>query len=244
MFAEKFEDGKIPEKFVQKITYSAGDTNTLIREFRTEKEFRIAVTVTLVATGTDVKPLEVVMFMRDVNSDVLYTQMKGRGCRTINDDKLKEVTPNATTKDCFYIVDCVGVTEHDKTIPTAGGGGGTGTNIPKLEKLLEYLSHGYITDDNLSFLRDYCSSINRRYENNALFGHHLSMFITNFGFSPKDLALNINTAISQNTLPPFVSPSDENRTRNDLISCLIWKQEKSCLNYTGAIMQSLLMMIL
>lgn len=220
VFAEKFEYGKIPEKFVQKITYSAGDTNTLIREFKTEKEFRIAVTVTLVATGTDVKPLEIVMFMRDVNSDVLYTQMKGRGCRTINDDKLKEVTPNATTKDCFYIVDCVGVTEHDKTIP-ATGGGETGTNTPKLEKLLEYLSHGYITDDNLSFLRDYCASINRRYENNPLFGHHLSMFITNFGFSPRDLALDINKAISQNILPPFISPSDENRTRNDLISCLI-----------------------
>lgn len=221
VFAEKFEDGKISEKFVQKITYSAGDTNTLIREFRTEKEFRIAVTVTLVATGTDVKPLEIVMFMRDVNSDVLYTQMKGRGCRTINDDKLKEVTPNATTKDCFYIVDCVGVTEHDKTIPTTGGGDRTGANIPKLEKLLEYLSHGYITDDNLSFLRDYCASINRRYENNTLFGHHLKMFITNFGFSPRDLALKINNAISQNILPPFVSPSDENRTRNNLISCLI-----------------------
>lgn len=220
VFAEKFEYGKIPEKFVQKITYSAGDTNTLIREFKTEKEFRIAVTVTLVATGTDVKPLEIVMFMRDVNSDVLYTQMKGRGCRTINDDKLKEVTPNATTKDCFYIIDCVGVTEHDKTIPAAGGSE-TGTNTPKLEKLLEYLSHGYITDDNLSFLRDYCASINRRYENNPLFGHHLSMFITNFGFSPKDLALHINNAISQNILPPFISPSDENRTRNDLISCLI-----------------------
>lgn len=220
VFAEKFEYGKIPEKFVQKITYSVGDTNTLIKEFRTEKEFRIAVTVTLVATGTDVKPLEIVMFMRDVNSDVLYTQMKGRGCRTINDDKLKEVTPNATTKDCFYIIDCVGVTEHDKTIPAAGGGE-TGTNTPKLEKLLEYLSHGYITDDNLSFLRDYCASINRRYENNPLFGHHLSMFITNFGFSPKDLALKINKAISQNILPPFISPSDENRTRNDLISCLI-----------------------
>ena len=221
VFAEKFENGKIPEKFVQKITYSAGDTNALIREFRTEKEFRIAVTVTLVATGTDVKPLEIVMFMRDVNSDVLYTQMKGRGCRTINDDKLKEVTPNATTKDCFYIVDCVGVTEHDKTIPNTGGGGGTGTNTPKLEQLLEYLSHGYVTDENLAFLRDYCASINHRYENNALFGHHLNMFITDFGFSPKDLALKINNAISQSILPPFVSASDKNRTRNNLIACLI-----------------------
>lgn len=135
VFSEKFKGSEVPEKFVQKITYSAGDTNALIREFRTEKEFRIAVTVTLVATGTDVKPLEIVMFMRDVNSDVLYTQMKGRGCRTINDDKLKEVTPNATTKDYFYIVDCVGVTEHDKTIANSGSGG-TGTNTPKLENLL------------------------------------------------------------------------------------------------------------
>lgn len=220
VFSENFKDGKLPEKFVQKITYSAGDTNSLIREFRTDKEFRIAVTVTLVATGTDVKPLETVMFMRDVNSDVLYTQMKGRGCRTINDDKLREVTPNATTKDCFYIVDCIGVTEHDKKIPK-GGGGGTGSNTPKLEKLLEYLSHGYVTDDNLAFLRDYCATIHHRYENNALFGHHLQIFISDFGFSPMDLSLDINNALSQGTLPPFVNPSDENQIRNQLISCLI-----------------------
>lgn len=220
VFSENFKDGKCPEKFVQKITYSAGDTNALIREFRTDKEFRIAVTVTLVATGTDVKPLETVMFMRDVNSDVLYTQMKGRGCRTINDDKLREVTPNATTKECFYIVDCVGVTEHDKKIPK-GGGGGTSSNTPKLEKLLEYLSHGYVTDDNLAFLRDYCATIHHRYENNALFGHHLQMFISDFGFSPMDLSLDINNALSQGTLPPFVSPSDNNQIRNQLISCLI-----------------------
>ena len=76
--------------------------------------FRIAVTVTLVATGTDVRPLEVVLFMKDVQSDVLYTQMKGRGCRVIKEDKLKEVTPNAHTKECYYIVDAVGVTEHEK----------------------------------------------------------------------------------------------------------------------------------
>ena len=122
VFGENFDDNIVPEKFVQKITYSAGDTDALIREFRINKEFRIAVTVTLVATGTDVKPLEVVFFMRDVNSDVLYTQMKGRGCRVISDDKLREVTPNATTKDCYYIVDAIGVTEHDKQIPEAGNG--------------------------------------------------------------------------------------------------------------------------
>lgn len=91
VFKPEFENDAIPEKFVQKITYSVGDSNALIRDLRTEKDFRIAVTVTLVATGTDVKPLEVVLFMKDVHSDVLYTQMKGRGCRVISDDKLKEV---------------------------------------------------------------------------------------------------------------------------------------------------------
>lgn len=63
--------------------------------------------------------------MKDVISDVLYTQMQGRGCRVINDDKLEEVTPNADTKECYYIVDAVGVTEHEKYIPqsvqTPGG---------------------------------------------------------------------------------------------------------------------------
>ena len=79
VFRDEFENGKVPQNFVQKITYSSEDSNGLIRELRTEKDFRIAVTVTLVATGTDVKPLEVVLFMKDVHSDVLYTQMKGRG---------------------------------------------------------------------------------------------------------------------------------------------------------------------
>ena len=115
VFGEEFDSGVVPRSFVQKITYSAEDTDGLIRDLRTEKEFRIAVTVTLVATGTDVKPLETVLFMKDVHSDVLYTQMKGRGCRTIKDDKLREVTPNAETKECFYIIDAVGVTEHEKS---------------------------------------------------------------------------------------------------------------------------------
>ena len=222
VFADKFKNGVVPDKFVQKITYSAGDSNALIRDLRTDKEFRIAVTVTLVATGTDVKPLEVVLFMNDVKSDVLYTQMKGRGCRVINEDKLKEVTPNANTKECFYIVDAVGVTEHDKTIPKPKGPGGEPKpKIPTLEQLLEYLSHGEVSDENLAFLRDYCASINMRYENNVLFGRHLNIFISDYGFAPKTLAYQINTALSQGTLPPFTSASNDNSARNSLISCLM-----------------------
>ncbi|HPW96564.1 MAG TPA: DEAD/DEAH box helicase family protein, partial [Paludibacteraceae bacterium] len=60
------------EDFVQKITYSAGDSSELIRKFRNEKTFRVAVTVNLVATGTDIRPLEILLFMRDVRSSILY----------------------------------------------------------------------------------------------------------------------------------------------------------------------------
>ena len=223
VFKEKFEDGKVPEKFVQKITYSAGDSNALIRDLRTEKDFRIAVTVTLVATGTDIKPLEVVFFMNDVQSEVLYTQMKGRGCRYINDDKLKEVTPNAATKECFYIVDAVGVTEHDKTIPKPTGikNGNGGHKVLKLDQLLEHLAHGEVNDDNLALLRDYCATINNRYEDNPLFGRHLSSFISDFGFAPKTLANTINKALSSGSLPEYISISAPNAERKSLIHCLI-----------------------
>lgn len=222
IFKEKFKDSETLEKFVQKITYSAGDSNALIRDLRTEKDFRIAVTVTLVATGTDVKPLEIVFFMNDVRSEVLYTQMKGRGCRVINEDKLKEVTPNATTKECFYIIDAVGVTEHDKTIPkpTALGGKG-GEKVLKLDQLLERLAHGEVSDGNLALLRDYCATINNRYENNSLFGRHLNIFISDYGFAPKILASAINKALSGGKLPEYASISEDNMERKNLIHCLI-----------------------
>ena len=218
VFAEEF-DGNLPEHFVQKITYSAGDSNALIRDLRTEKDFRIAVTVTLVATGTDVKPLEVVLFMRDVMSDVLYTQMKGRGCRTLKDDKLREVTPNADTKECYYIVDAVGVTEHDKNIP--GGGTGPQRKYLSLVQLLEHLAHGEVSDDNLALLRNYCSMINRRYEDNPLFGKHLDFFITEYGFAPRTIANNIQDAFDKETLPEYTSPSGDNTVRLALISVLM-----------------------
>ena len=223
IFSEEFEDGRVPERFVQKITYSSGDSNSLIRDFRTEKEFRIAVTVTLVATGTDVKPLEVVLFMKDVQSDVLYTQMKGRGCRVISDDKLKEVTPNADTKECYYIVDAVGVTEHEKRIPPRGPGGEPRRKVYTLEILLEHLAHNELSNENLWLLRDYCSAINARYEHNALFGRHLEYFINFYGFAPRTIAGKIQEATDNGFLVQYeyFGPSEDNSQRMRLIADLI-----------------------
>jgi len=218
VFEDEF-DGSVPANFVQKITYSAGDSNALIRDLRTEKEFRIAVTVTLVATGTDVRPLEVVLFMRDVRSDVLYTQMKGRGCRTIKDDKLREVTPNADTKECYYIVDAVGVTEHDHSIP--GPGFGPGKKTLSLVQLLEHLAHGEVSDENLLLLRNYCATINKRYEDNAMFGKHLDYFITAYGFAPRSLANSIQNAFDHGILEDYNGPSGDNTIRMNLIAILM-----------------------
>lgn len=217
VFGVEFEDGKVPENFVKKVTYSAGDSNELIRSFRTDKDFRIAVTVTLMSTGTDIKPLEVVFFMRDVQSEVAYTQMKGRACRYIDDDNLREVTPNADTKEFFYIIDAVGVTEHAKTTTTRVLT--EGNKIPSLEILLEHLAHNELSDENLSLLRDYCAGIHSRYEKDSLFGRHLDEFIRDFGFTPRDIAVKIQKALDN--LPPYLGPSYDNPSRMSLINDLI-----------------------
>ncbi len=111
---EEFAKGN---DFCQKITYktTGRKPEDLIAEFRTSPMPRIAVTVDMIATGTDIKPLEVVLFMRSVKSRSFFEQMKGRGVRVINDDDLKAVTPDARAKDHFIIVDAVGVCEQDKT---------------------------------------------------------------------------------------------------------------------------------
>ncbi len=103
--------------FAQKITYrTTGATpQELIKAFRNSYFPRIAVTVDMIATGTDIKPVEIVVFMRSVKSRSFFEQMKGRGVRVIKDDDLKAVTPDALVKDHFIIVDAVGVCEQDKT---------------------------------------------------------------------------------------------------------------------------------
>jgi type I restriction enzyme R subunit len=108
---EEFGKGN---EFAQKITYkvTGASPRDLIQEFRNSYYPRIVVTVDLIATGTDIRPVEIVMFMRSVKSRVLFEQMKGRGVRVINPDELKAVTPDARAKTHFLIVDCVGVTEQ------------------------------------------------------------------------------------------------------------------------------------
>lgn len=103
--------------FAAKITYAATDPKGHLQAFRTSATLRIAVTVDMIATGTDVKPLECVMFLRDVRSAQYFEQMKGRGARTITPADFQAVTPDAEVKTRFVIVDAVGVTEHDFVDP-------------------------------------------------------------------------------------------------------------------------------
>jgi type I restriction enzyme, R subunit len=103
--------------FCQKITSkSTGKKpDELLAEFRNSFFPRIAVTVDMIATGTDVKPLECLIFMRNIRSLGYFEQMKGRGCRVIDSDVLQSVTPDAKYKTHFVIVDAVGVCEDEKT---------------------------------------------------------------------------------------------------------------------------------
>lgn len=110
---EEFGEGN---EFCKKITYSAENPEGVLSEFRNGYNPRIAVTVDMIATGTDVKPIECLIFMRDVRSKNYFEQMKGRGTRTLSKDNLQKVTPSATeNKDHFIIVDAVGVTKSKKS---------------------------------------------------------------------------------------------------------------------------------
>jgi type I restriction enzyme R subunit len=112
---EEFAEGN---DFCKKITYNNRDEDpkSVLSQFRNAYNPRIAVTVDMIATGTDVRPLECLIFMRDVKSRNYFEQMKGRGTRIISLDDLRKVTPSAHyTKDHFVIVDAVGVSKSLKT---------------------------------------------------------------------------------------------------------------------------------
>lgn len=110
---EEFDEGN---DFCKKVTYKIDeDPKSVLNRFRNSYYPRIAVTVDMIATGTDVKPLEVLLFMRDVKSVNYFEQMKGRGTRTINNDSLQMVSRTAKSKTHFVIVDAIGATKSKKT---------------------------------------------------------------------------------------------------------------------------------
>jgi type I restriction enzyme, R subunit len=112
MVREVFGKGN---EFATKITYRTrdGKPEDLLQAFRNSLNPRIVVTVDMIATGTDVKPLECLIFMRSVKSRTYFEQMIGRGVRVMNDTDFQSVTNDAKHKDRFIVVDAVGVTDTD-----------------------------------------------------------------------------------------------------------------------------------
>ena len=136
-------------EFAQKITYRTKGANPeqLIKDFRTSYYPRVAVTVDMIATGTDIKPVEIVMFMRSVKSRSFFEQMKGRGVRVCREDDLRSVNPGEhVRKDHFVIVDCVGVCERDKTDSRPMD---SRKAVP-LDKLLQAVALGNVEDEVIS----------------------------------------------------------------------------------------------
>lgn len=150
--------------FVKKITYRVdADPEQLIKEFRINPNPRIAVTVDMIATGTDVKPIEVLIFLRDVRSELYFEQMKGRGVRSISTTDLQAVTPDADAKTRFVLIDAVGVTESVKTLSAPLDRDRT---VP-FDKLLEKVAAGDRRDDTISTLAARLAALDRKIDAEA-----------------------------------------------------------------------------
>jgi type I restriction enzyme, R subunit len=157
IFREEFGEG---DDFCKKITYkvSGKSPEELIQELRNEYNPRVAVTVDMIATGTDVKPLEILLFMRNVKSRGLFEQMIGRGTRIIPPTDFQSVTTDADRKTHFVIVDAVGVVDQEKFDPK------TLDRKPgkSFEKLMTALAVGAYDEDDLSSLAGRLSRLDRQ----------------------------------------------------------------------------------
>ena len=154
---EEFGQGN---EFCKKVTYKTEeDPQSVLAQFRNDYYPRIAVTVDMIATGTDVKPLECLLFMRDVRSRNYFEQMKGRGTRTLDHDDLKKVSPSAVGgKTHYVIVDAVGVT---KSLKTASQPLITKPSVP-LKDLAMGVMMGAHDEDTVSSLAGRLARLNRQ----------------------------------------------------------------------------------
>jgi len=199
--------------FCQKITYktTGAKPEDLIQAFRNSFNPRIAVTVDMIATGTDIKPIEIVMFMRTVKSRVHFEQMKGRGVRTIDPNDLKAATPDAAAKTHFVIIDCTGVTETEfqDTRPLDRKRG------VSFQALLEYVGYGGTDPDMLSSLASrlarldkQCTPEDRARITQAAHGKRLSE-IDHGIICALDPDHQLEKARATNALPESAEPSPE-----------------------------------
>ncbi|MBA2658838.1 MAG: DEAD/DEAH box helicase family protein [Nitrosospira sp.] len=154
---EEFGEGNA---FCKKLTYKIEeDPKSVLADFRNAYYPRIAVTVDMIATGTDVKPLECLLFMRDVKSRNYFEQMKGRGTRTLDMDDLKKVTPSAVSAKTHYvIVDAIGVT---KSLKTASQPLITKPSVP-LKDLAMSVMIGAADEDTVSSLAGRLARLNKQ----------------------------------------------------------------------------------
>ena len=176
-------------EFCQKITYKVAGIKPdyLIAEFRNYYYPRIAVTVDMIATGTDIKPVEALLFMRLVKSANLFEQMLGRGTRIIHPTDLRAVTPDAQVKDRFVIIDAVGVVEHPKVDVQ------TLDRKPSLSfpKLLDRLALGAADEDTLSTLAGRLARLAR----NASQRDDYDLAVVSGGQTLRDLANTLLDAV-------------------------------------------------
>lgn len=157
------EDGTESE-ITEWVKTSSLSPEEILGNFRNSFFPRVAVTVDMISTGTDVKPIECVFFLRNVKSAGFFEQMKGRGVRVISPDKLRVVTPSARVKDRFIIVDAVGVCEQDKTDSHTLNRQPSAT----LEELLNYMAQGGIDPEALMTLAGRLARLQREFNREQL----------------------------------------------------------------------------
>ncbi|WP_432023234.1 DEAD/DEAH box helicase family protein [Streptomyces parvus] len=154
--------------FCMKINSETPRPAKAISDFRNKPEIRIAVTVDMIATGTDIPALECLVFMRDTRTWSYFEQMKGRGARTISPEDLRRITEDALCKDRFVIVDTVGVTEHAMVDarPLVRDGE---PEMPSLERLLKECSEGRpLSVDDAATLAGRLSRLGQRLDEDQL----------------------------------------------------------------------------
>ncbi len=196
-------------EFAQKITYKTTGTSPeqLIKDFRTAYYPRVAVTVDMIATGTDIKPVEIVVFMRSVKSRSFFEQMKGRGVRICNATDLAAVNPGeGVKKDHFVIVDAVGVCERDKTDSRPMD---QKKSVP-LDKLLQAVSLGNVEDEVLSSIAARLARLDR----DASEADQAKVLTLSGGKTLRDLARGIVEALNIDATQDMSPAEAEQRLRD------------------------------